>query len=101
MMGDDMFHDGEAKPRAALRAAGRRVDAVEPFGETRDMFRRDARPVVRDGEDAETSVLSHIEFDDARSAVFDRVLDEIFGDAEKFVAIAAAPGRARDRRAGW
>ena len=42
----DMLDDGEAEPRAAARPALLHVDAVEAFGEARNMFVGDAGPMV-------------------------------------------------------
>src|SRR5690242_2831682 len=48
MARDDMFHDGETKPRAALCPALAGIDPVKAFGQTRQMFRRDPRAMVTD-----------------------------------------------------
>src|SRR5271167_4530000 len=52
MARDDMLDDGEAKAGAALRAALAGGHAIEPLGEARQMFRRDAGTVIADVQDA-------------------------------------------------
>src|SRR5437762_2777866 len=44
--------DGETQPGAAGRARSRPIDAIEPLGEPRQMFRPDADAGVGDGENA-------------------------------------------------
>ena len=43
---EDVFDEGKAEAGAALRPALGDVDAIEALGEPRQMFRRDARPVI-------------------------------------------------------
>ena len=43
---DDVFDDGEAESGAAELPAAGRVDPVEPLGQSRQVFARDARAVV-------------------------------------------------------
>src|SRR5271154_3393494 len=50
MARDDMFHDGKTKPRAALGPALAGIDPVKPFGQPRQMFRRDPRAMVADAQ---------------------------------------------------
>ena len=45
---DDMLDDGEAQPGAADRPRARRIDAVEPFGQARDVLAWDALALVLD-----------------------------------------------------
>src|SRR3977135_4281494 len=51
MARDNMFHDGKTKPRPALGPALAGIDPVKPFGQSRQMFRRDPRAMVADGQD--------------------------------------------------
>src|SRR3546814_7134802 len=44
----DMLDDGEAQPRAAHRPAAPRIDAVEAFGEARQVIGADAFALIRD-----------------------------------------------------
>ena len=52
MAGEDVLDDGEAEAGAALGAALAGVDAVEAFGQARQMFGRDAAAVVAHDESA-------------------------------------------------
>src|SRR5680860_496355 len=46
----DVLDDCQAKARAALLPARRHVDAVEALGQPRQVLRRNARPIVDDGD---------------------------------------------------
>ena len=45
---DDVLDDGEAQPGAARRLAAARVGAIEPAGQQRQVFGRDALALVGD-----------------------------------------------------
>src|SRR6185312_9593310 len=91
---EDVLDQREAEAGAALRAAVDDIDTIESFGQTRQMFGRDARPVVAD-RDARFRCAVHalctLERDlDLLSvgAVFKRVLHQIFERANELVAVA-------------
>src|SRR5215207_7878533 len=85
---DEMLHDREAEPGAAVLPRASRIDPIEAFEEARQMLARDARSVVRDpDEDLAVHVL-RLDPNDARLlAVLDRVVDEVQHGALEAFAI--------------
>ena len=83
----------EAEARAALGAALAGVDAIEALRQTRQMFGRDAGPMVAHAQASgpargrQRDVHERLAVFRGRS-VFDGVLDEVFGDADEFVPVA-------------
>ncbi len=47
---EDVFDQRQTKPGAALGAALGDIHPVEPLGQSRQMLRRDTRPVIADGD---------------------------------------------------
>src|SRR5271170_1189550 len=97
MASDDVLDDGKPEASAAARAALAGVDAIKALGQPRQMFRRYAWSVVAHAEqtltvkprDADLDTPSAVPLVIGRQrAVFNGVLDKIFGDADQLVAIA-------------
>src|ERR1700688_4824423 len=94
MARDDMFHDGETKPGAALGPALAGIDPVKTFGQPWQMFRRDPRAMVPDAQNALVRLGRKGNLDlpvDApriRGTIFNGVFDEVFGQPQEFVAVA-------------
>src|SRR3984957_11061020 len=91
---EDMLDQRKAEPGSALGAALGDVDAIEPFRQPRQMFRRDAGPVIahgdlrfrlavggRAGREPDIDAL-------AGRAVFERVLDQVLEQADELIAVA-------------
>ena len=94
MARDNMFHDGEAKTCAALRAALAGIDPLKAFGETRQMLGRDPRPVIADRQHSlralrrDDDIHSLVARGGIGGAVFYGVFDQVFRHSQKFIAIA-------------
>src|SRR5215204_3982947 len=95
MAGDDVLHDGEPEPGAALLAALDNVGAVEAFGQARQVLGRDAGAMIAHGKldlgraTPGGTVAGEPDLDAlARAAVFHRVLDEVLDDPQQLVAVA-------------
>ena len=61
MNGGNVLDDGKSKSGSALCASSRLVDAIEPFEDARQMFRRNARTSVLDSDPCAT--VSERDFD--------------------------------------
>src|SRR5450759_2457802 len=98
MARDDMFHNGETKPGAALGPALAGIDPVEPFGQTRQMFGRDPGAVVANRQNTLARLGHEANIDLPAGApwiggaIFDGVFDEVFGHPQKLVAVARDDG---------
>src|SRR5262249_42529330 len=85
----DMLDDGEAEAGSALGAALRHIDAVEPFGQPRQVLGRDAGPEIADADSglrvpAGCRLAPEGDLDPlAGRAVFQRVLHKILEDAHE------------------
>src|ERR1700730_19275811 len=84
MARDDMFHNSETKPRAALGPALARIDPVKTFGQPRQVFRRDPGAMVADDQNTLVRLGRQGNLDlpgDAprvRGTIFNGVFDEVF-----------------------
>ena len=101
---EDVFDQRQTEPGSALGAAFGDIDAIEALGQSRQMFRRDARPVIAHadlpfGLAIERRREFKLDVDAlAGGAVFQRVLDQILEDADQFVVIAEHHDRTRRPR---
>src|SRR5215472_7362852 len=96
---EDVLDDGEPQTGAALLAARRYADAIEPLGEPGKMLGRDARSVVRHsgneaGRAAAACRLAANADLDAPTvlAVLDGVLHQVLEHLHDFVAVTANDG---------
>src|ERR1700732_415694 len=84
MVRDDMFHDGESKPSAALGPALAGIDPIKTFGQPRQMFRRDPGAMVADAQNTLARLGGGRDIDlpvDALrfgGAIFNGVFNEVF-----------------------
>jgi hypothetical protein len=96
----NMFHQGQAEPGSALRAAVADIHPVEAFGQPRQMFRSNAGAEIADHDTDFRRALAGCglgqgnDHPPAGRAVFERVLDQVLEQPQQFLAIA----RDRDRR---
>ena len=101
---EDVLDERQTESGSALRAAFGDVDAIEALGQPRQMFGRDARPVIahadlrfrlavgrRAGPELDIDAL-------AGGAIFERVLDQVLEDADQFVVVAQHRQGVRRRR---
>ena len=95
-----MLHERQAQAGAALGAAFSDIDAIKPLGQPRQMFRRNAGPVVPDRHDGVASCggrgfARERDVDTlARCAIFQGILDQVFEHPNEFVAVARNDERA-------
>src|SRR5437016_6970987 len=100
---EDVFHERKSEPGTALGPALRHIHAIETLGEARQVLGGDAGAVVahRDQRLAAARTLGGREVDAhtlARSAVFERVLDQVLEHAGELVAVAEDDHRLRRKR---
>src|SRR6516225_837074 len=94
MMIENMLHEREPEAGATLRAAVRNIDAIEPLGKPRQVFRRNSRPVILYGNaglaQARRRVAAFEQDVDtlAGRGIFQRILHEILQRPEQLVAVA-------------
>src|SRR5439155_24007241 len=86
---DDMLDDGQPKPRAALRTAPPRIDAVETLGDARDMFGRDPLAFVTHAQMHHRPLGRRPDEDRPPFApVADGIADQILDELQNLAAIA-------------
>ena len=93
---DDMLDNGKAQPGATHLARPVRIDAVEPFGQPRDVVRGDPVALVGDADlhalPAQPQMVGwFMQRDDqflARAAIFDAILDQVGKDLRQLPRIA-------------
>src|SRR5215472_16724511 len=91
---ENVLDQRQTQPGAALRATFGDIDAIEPFGQPRQMFRRDARAVIADTDAGFRFALGRcagtkLDVDPASgSAIFERIFDQIFENADQLVMVA-------------
>ena len=74
----DVLDDGQAKPGAAARPALLHVDAVETFGEARNVFGSDAGAMVAHGHFGEAAIPAALDLDElAGASILEGILDEV------------------------
>src|SRR6202048_4421677 len=94
MARDDMFHDGETKPGAALGPALAGIDPVKTFSQPRQMFRRDPRAMVADAQNTlvrlgrKGNLDLPVDVPRVGGTIFNGVFDEVFGQPQEFIAVA-------------
>src|SRR5436305_4629733 len=88
---DDVLDDREAKAGSARAPASRRIDAVESFGQSRQVFAGDSRPVVGYRYDDPPRRRACRDVDCGRrivAAIADGIAEEIVEDLEKLTIVA-------------
>ena len=102
MGGQDVLHDGESKACSALRTGPAAIHPVEALGDTADVFRSDADPVVRDGDlhEARRQGPGHQLDRSPRIVVLDRVVDQVGDDLPKALRVAEHGGEGVEARDG-
>lgn len=91
MPGQDVLDNGKPETGALLRPAGLHVDPVEAFGDARDMFLRDTRPKIGDGDGRFRTWPFAPDLDGYPSpgaAIFASVLNQVIEHLNQFVAVA-------------
>src|SRR5580698_6332139 len=90
----DVLDQSQSQTGSTLRAAFFHVDAIEAFGQPRQMFRCDAGTIIADTDlglrlffSGDAGTQSDVDAF-AWRAVFERVLPQVLEDAHKFVAVA-------------
>ena len=105
---DDVLHQRKPQARPTLGAALSGIDPVEALRQTRQVLGRDAVPVIAHFRTGPDPLLRRTSISTRRHrripppawvhAIFDGVLDEVFGDPHEFVPIAGNEDPVLDAR---